>query len=383
MDVPTIAHPSAFESAGKLGEFTAFGSDLNLPGALEKAAAQISYRNEIILVCGDGSAYASPTALNTVLQFYAMRLRHVLYVSDSRDSCLRLQRVVPSLACGWSSVINTSKPTHGSVLVKKWWDMRFYFYNVRKHMLSRLAGDLGYNVLQTDTDVAWFANPYPALKAEPLASHQLVIQPDLPLANAGVLYAQHIRSTDPAAWVLRETVERVRTFSFHPEAVQQIVPWARPPFFSNADEQSILNDVLTSAITAQPCYLFSTAILEFKYGGARRNRTMKWEHTPESKARPQLMGAVHARNRRLTFTMPSMVRKRTQAKRCWSSVGATPPSRRPCSSAVPEHTSPSATGAHPSIAQTRRIVPSSRPSSVMGDSAFSERRWWTPSNRMQ
>ena len=84
----------------------------------------------------------------------------------------------------------------------------------------------------------------------------------------------------------------------------------------------------------------------------------------------------------LTFTMPSMLRKRTQAKRCSSSVGATPPSRRPCSLSVPEHTSPSATEAHPSIDQTHRIVPSSRPSSVMGNSASFERRWWTRSNRM-
>ena len=200
--------PSEYESAGKLPPFTSFAADLNAPGALERAAEQVSYRKEIILVCGDGSAYASPTALNTVLQFYALRLRHVLYVSDGPDACVSLRRAVPTLACAWSSVLNTSKPTHDSVLVKKWWDMRFYFYNIRKHMLSRLAGELGYNVLQTDTDVAWFANPYPALKAGALATHHLVVQPDLPLANAGVLYAQNIEPASPAAWVLAESIVR-------------------------------------------------------------------------------------------------------------------------------------------------------------------------------
>ena len=303
--VPVIP-PTYFESAGKLPPFTSFATDLNLPGHLERAAKEISYRNEIILVCGDGSAYASPTALNTVLQFYALRLRHVLYVSDGPDACQRLQRAVPTLACAWSSVINTSKPTHDSVLVKKWWDMRFYFYNVRKHMLSRLAGELGYNVIQTDTDVAWFANPYPALKAGVLAAHQLVVQPDLPLANAGVLYAQRIGAADPAAWVLRETVARIHTFSFHPDAVPSVVSWAQPPYFSNADEQSILNDVLASAITRRPCYIFSTAIMEMKYGGIKKhNRSFRWENTPESRTKASLMKMVRERTQRLAFEAPS------------------------------------------------------------------------------
>ena len=303
--VPVIP-PTYFESAGKLPPFTSFATDLNLPGHLERAAKEISYRNEIILVCGDGSAYASPTALNTVLQFYALRLRHVLYVSDGPGACQRLQRAVPTLACAWSSVINTSKPTHDSVLVKKWWDMRFYFYNVRKHMLSRLAGELGYNVIQTDTDVAWFANPYPALKAGVLAAHQLVVQPDLPLANAGVLYAQRIGAADPAAWVLRETVARIHTFSFHPDAVPSVVSWAQPPYFSNADEQSILNDVLASAITRRPCYIFSTAIMEMKYGGIKKhNRSFRWENTPESRTKASLMKMVRERTQRLAFEAPS------------------------------------------------------------------------------
>ena len=276
---------AAWESAGRLPAFRAFGSDLNVSGNLERAAEQISFRREIILVCGDGSAYASPTALNTVLQFRALRLHHVLYVSDSAASCDRLARAVPGLACAWSSYINTSKPAHDSVLVRKWWDYRFYFYNIRaplgvepapfplpphhtllahpnprsaclvgagKHLLSRLAGELGYNVLQTDTDVAFFANPYPALKRGVLAAQQLVAQPDKPIANAGVIYAQNVAPDDAAAWVLRETIARVSLFSFHPEAVPAILPWASPPYFSNADEQSILNPSRTHPTSRKP-----------------------------------------------------------------------------------------------------------------------------------
>ena len=136
--MPGALAPEFFESAGKLPPFTSFGVDVEAPGALAKVAQEISYKREIFLVCGDGSAYASPTALNTVLQLYALRIRHVLYMSDGPEACARLRRAVPSLACAWSSVINTSKPTHDSVLVKKWWDMRFYFYNVRKLSLIHI-----------------------------------------------------------------------------------------------------------------------------------------------------------------------------------------------------------------------------------------------------
>ena len=301
--VPTLTppKPAVYESAGKLPPFTEFAKDVEAPGVLARIAEQISYKREIVLVCGDGSAYASPTALNTVLQFYALRVRHVLYMSDGPAACHQLRRAVPSLACAWSSILNTSKPAHDSVLVRKWWDMRFYFYNVRKHMLSRLAGELGYNVLQTDTDVAYFANPFPALKSGALGEHQLVVQPDLPLANAGVMYAQRIAPNDAAAWVLRELIDRIRAFSFHPELVPRILPWARPPYFSNADEQSLLNDCLTTAITQRTCFLFSTAIMEAKYGGNKGNRSFRFDLTPEAQLRKSLMTTVRARAVRLPY----------------------------------------------------------------------------------
>ena len=45
-------------------------------------------------------------------------------------------------------------------------------------------------MLQTDTDVVWFTDPYPALYSHPLAQQALIIQKDLPFANAGVIYAR-------------------------------------------------------------------------------------------------------------------------------------------------------------------------------------------------
>ena len=62
-------------SAGRLGPFEVasvpapfefFGIDVADDGALARAARAVAHLGEIIVVCGDGSAYASPTALNTV-----------------------------------------------------------------------------------------------------------------------------------------------------------------------------------------------------------------------------------------------------------------------------------------------------------------------------
>ena len=250
---PLVSDPAvqrlaaSYESAGKLPPFSLFGADVANASTLKAVVEQVAYRNEIILLCGDGQATGSPNALNTILQFYAMRIRHVLFVSDTANSCERLRAGLPELACVWSSRVPRTKPQNGGGCVKRFWDMRFYFYDVRKHMVSMLAGELGLNVLQTDTDVAWFHNPYGVLKSGENGRANIHAQWDAPFVNAGVFYAQGLRKGDAGAWVLAELHRRVALFMYHPEAVKQVVPWAVKPFFSNADEQTLMNDVLISA----------------------------------------------------------------------------------------------------------------------------------------
>ena len=78
------------------------------------------------MVCGDAAPTASSAnGLNTVLQFYALRLHHVLYISDSAASCARLREALPSLACVWSSRIKSTKPENGGLCVKLYWGVRF------------------------------------------------------------------------------------------------------------------------------------------------------------------------------------------------------------------------------------------------------------------
>ena len=185
-------------------------------------------------------------------------------VTDSElDTMLVLADVDGSGAVSWTNLLQAmadGKPANGGLCVQLYWSYAFYFYDLRKHYAARMTIDLGLNVLQTDTDVAWFADPYPALKNGALRTLQLVTQGDLPLANAGIVYAQGVRRGGGAGWVLHETQARVRLFSLYPHLVPHFVAWARPPYFSNADEQSLMNDVLASAISGQPCFIFSTAI---------------------------------------------------------------------------------------------------------------------------
>ncbi len=154
--------------------------------------------------------------------------------------------------------------------------------------MYRLAVDHGVNVLQTDTDVAWLASPYPALKTH-FANHSLVVQRDGPLVNAGVIYVQNARRGTGAAWLLQELARRVHLFLWQPEAVGKHVPWARPPFFANADEQTLMNDVLISSIADEITYAGSTAHWEIKQGSSR---DINWETTAEKRQYDAMMARV-------------------------------------------------------------------------------------------
>ena len=86
--------------------------------------------------------------------------------------------------------------TCGEWAAAQHWGFAFYFYDLRKHYAARLAVELRINVLQTDTDVVWLANPYPAFKTV-YAGQKLITMSDRPLLNAGVFYTQNVHSHSP------------------------------------------------------------------------------------------------------------------------------------------------------------------------------------------
>ena len=278
-----VAGDDLYESAGLLPQFTLHGANLEEPGALAAVVSQVAYRKEVILVCGDAQPTASSAnGLNTLLQLRALHLHHVLYLSDGAASCAALRRTLPEVACVWSSRISPKKPANGGLCVQLYWSYAFYFYDLRKHYAARMTIELGVNVLQTDTDVVWLANPYPALKRV-FGGVQIVGMSDRPMINAGVFYAQHVTEGDGASWVLRELSRRIHTFILRPSAVRDYVPWAQAPYYANVDEQTLMNDCVRSAIANVSSFAQATAGWEVKRHrtGTRSNKTFAWKRTAE------------------------------------------------------------------------------------------------------
>lgn len=257
-------------ATGRLGDL--FGADIGdgTTGVLSRVAARVARGKEIITLSADASLVAAPLALNVIRQLRALDLDHVLHLSDSHASCLKLQRYDPAINCVWTSRIPATRPTPPSGCMRQFYDMRFYFYDVRKTMIASLVSDHGYNVLQSDTDVVWLADPYPALShlAAAAPGSLLLAQFDLPLLNAGVFYYHGVQPSDGAAWVAREAAKRVHSFMWTPEAVAEHVPWAVPPYFANGDEQTIMNDCVLSATNGEVSYV-STAEWEERQGASR------------------------------------------------------------------------------------------------------------------
>ena len=297
-----------FLSAGQLPSFSPHGADLETPGMLAKVVAQVAYRSELILVCGDAKPTASSAnGLNTVLALRALQLHHILYLSDSAASCAALRGAMPDVACVWSSRISATKPRDGGLCVQLYWGYAFYFYDLRKHYLARMTMELGINVLQTDTDVVWLGNPYPALKGV-FGQQQIVAMFDRPMVNAGVFYAQGVRDGDGAGWVLRELADRIHMFLLRPSAVKEHVPWAQPPYFANVDEQTLMNDCVRSSIANVTSFAQATAGWEVKKHrtGTVMNKSFHWKATAEYRLVKWLDREVPEKGRRAR--LPSAVR---------------------------------------------------------------------------
>ena len=67
---------------------------------------------------------------------------------------------------------------------------------------------------------------------------------------------QGVGAGDATAWALQELNRRIGRLTYHPESVAQLphCGWAKPPYFANADEQAIFNDVISSGLTGSPTH---------------------------------------------------------------------------------------------------------------------------------
>ena len=102
---------------------------------------------------------------------------------------------------------------------------------------------------------------------------------------------------DGLAWVLTELHSRIDEFMHAPQNVTRYVRWAVAPYFSNSDEQTLMNDVIASAVANVSMYAWSTALFEAKYGGSRKLGV--WESSAEKRQTVEVKAAVHAAKRLL------------------------------------------------------------------------------------
>ena len=100
----------------------------------------------------------------------------------------------------------------------------------------------GLDVMQLDSDLAVFSNPFPhiSLRYEKVG---LLTQRDSPLANTGIVYAQHVSAASDAVvtWLLEETSNRL-VWSAPGTCGPQSVPCGGMK--KAANDQSTMNDLI-------------------------------------------------------------------------------------------------------------------------------------------
>jgi hypothetical protein len=170
-----------------------------------QAATARSFRNELIFLSTDRAQ--AHLALNLVLNLRNLHTEHYILLADSSATCAVLRAGMPSLACVFSTKLEAVMPER-SPLRQRALSPAFILWTLRKHYVTELA-TLGFNVLQSDSDVLWFASPYPTLKS---LAHNIVLQSegaDVVHANGGLLYVRNVSLGQPAHWALAEIQRRM------------------------------------------------------------------------------------------------------------------------------------------------------------------------------
>lgn len=286
--------------------------DLECPYALKNAAANVArtvlnhvtglMMRELVMLASGPDATSIDMIRNTMTSLDAVGLgQHILLITDSADTCEKFDG-----PCYWSSRVLHVAPSN-SITMQKFWDWRFRFYYVKKAYLSRLV-TYGFSVIQADTDTLWNHDPFPVLRSMPSS---LIIMRDIgSICNAGLIYARpgsrHTRDIiDEVAW-------RVQLFQNYPDTVARLVHYAKPPYYANSDDQTILDDVVLSAVLRNRSWL-STFRWEAK--NRYKEEGVDWASQPEYKEQKQKMKAfwsmavatqlhvpwINATRRRITY----------------------------------------------------------------------------------
>lgn len=286
--------PWPFKGGGN-GSAAAYG-DLESPHALDFAAARVARSttsadgtfHELVFLATGPDAMSVHMTRNTLASLATVGLGvHVLLLADSPETCKHFERefvvaggsspglTIPGRPCYWSSRVLHDAPAD-SVSLRKFWDWRFRFYYVKKAYLSRLVS-AGFSVIQADTDTVWCHDPFALLRH--MDASLVVMRESGTVANAGLLYARP--GSRQTRDILDEVAWRIQLFSHAPHMVGKIVRFATRPYYANSDDQTILEDVLVSAVLRSRTFLGSTAHYEAK-NRHHPEGSVEWHTQPEA-----------------------------------------------------------------------------------------------------
>ena len=146
---------------------------------------------------------------------------------------------------------------------------------LRQHLMARffLAGA---NVLQLDSDVAMFGDPFIVFHGT-LANASLISQRDGPVANSGFFFAQHVSPAADAvtSWLLVELSDRMNWAALDASGGRMR---SKCP-----NDQAMLNDLLQEAAVGSPRYGLGILIPELRerQGIAPPGRSPGWAERQE------------------------------------------------------------------------------------------------------
>ena len=259
--------------------------DIEEPSALPTVLKRMPSRR-VILMCTGPDSTSLQMMRNAYQTVQQIGLReHFLLLADSLDTCEKTS----VSTCLWSSRTQYLPPSN-SISIERYWDWRFRFYHVKKRILADLVR-LNYSVIQSDTDTYWVRNPFPLLER---MNSSIIVQTDAPFANAGLIYArpgssEALRLLDDVSW-------RIQLFQNHPYIVKRLVSFAKPPYYGNSDDQTILNDAIQSAVLKNRTFLGSTARYEAKNSHNYNNGPV-WHTTKEYKQHTDNIKNVRSRGK--------------------------------------------------------------------------------------
>lgn len=201
-------------------------------------------------------------------------LEHYILLADEAATCTSLAAASPLVGgCVYGSYMHTLDDGVDPKLVAAYsasassGHNTYGLWTMRKHYMARLL-ELGYNVMQSDLDILWMANPYPYLKSH-FKEYSLVMQTEgsvpTPRANAGLIYVHRVPTlhgvSSTAQWIFHEMEQRTKERRAHPveslnaifngilgaDDVNTIVYVVR----QTSDEQDMLRDVVSSAFEGE------------------------------------------------------------------------------------------------------------------------------------